>query len=457
MIRRLIKLFVVILLFSFCSSDTSDIVEDSIQTSTTSSTSSTSTTISVTSTTLPEILSEKLYASDLTIGDCFDYLGGEGYYFLADYYVTRVSCDTPHTYEIISEINYSSNEETIFGEDGVPNLEIYTACEKSYSEIFNRDIGGTSTYITWIGDIENFEEDDDYLCLVAVFDTLNGPQSLSTNYQTYFNNKTQNFVSVDVNELVEGDCFWQRRPDVDFYFYTEVDKVPCNEVHSHEVVKIYELPYEIVDEDEIYYWAFKTCYEYGTLIYPLFYFEDLENDGIRTIALFDEVAFATGDQTTVLCISYAYDSQDRSRAEHKNISFTDSFSSLYLGPDALSVPESGISLSCPYDYEIEDDAYMSQYIITLKSLDIPVKKIEIKYVDNDEEFIFDLTDIYAFHGFDKFNTSVAIYESWYFYLLSNRDLEAINNLSDGTDYLESVDLVVTDNKDNVYESSCDDE
>ena len=64
---------------------------------------------------------------------------------------------------------------------------------------------------------------------------------------------------------------------------------------------------------------------------------DLENDGIRTIALFDEVAFATGDQTTVLCISYAYDSQDRSRAEHKNISFADSFSSLYLEPDGLRI------------------------------------------------------------------------------------------------------------------------
>ena len=445
------KKFIFLIFIVACTND----VESQIEITTT--TSSTSTTVSVTSTTLSEILSEKLYASDLTIGDCFDYLDGEGYYFLADYYVTRVSCDTPHTYEIISEINYSSNEETIFGEDGVPNLEIYTACEKSYSEIFERDIGGTSTYITWIGDIKNFEEDDDYLCLVAVFDTLNGPQSLSTNYQTYFNDKTQNFVSVDVNELVEGDCFWQRRPDVDLYFYTEVDKVPCNEVHSHEVIKIYELPNEIVDEDEMYYWAFKTCYEYGTLIYPLIYFEDLENDGIRTFALFDEVAFATGDQTTVSCISYTYDSQDRSRAEHKNISFADSFSSLYLEPDGLSVPESGISLSCPYDYEIEDDAYMSQYIITLKSLGIPVKKIEIKYVDNEEKFIVDLTNIYAFHGFDKFNTSVAIYESWYFYFLSNRDLEAINKLSDGTDYLESVDLVVTDNEDNIYESSCDGE
>jgi len=100
---------------------------------------------------------------------------------------------------------------------------------------------------------------------------------------------------------------------------------------------------------------------------------------------------------------------------------------------------------------------MSPYIITLKALDIPVKKIEITYVDNDEEFIVDLTDIYAFHGFDKFNTSVAIYESWYFFLLSNRDLEAIANLSDGTDYLETINLVVVDNLDNVYESSCDDE
>ena len=131
------------------------------QEETTTTTSSTSTTTSVTSTTLPKILSEKLYASELTVGDCFDNLDGDGYYFSADYYVTRVSCNTLHSYEIISTINYSSNVDTIFGEDGVPNLEIYTACENSYSEIFNRDIGGTSTYITWIGDLENFEEDDD--------------------------------------------------------------------------------------------------------------------------------------------------------------------------------------------------------------------------------------------------------------------------------------------------------
>ena len=109
------------------------------------------------------------------------------------------------------------------------------------------------------------------------------------------------------------------------------------------------------------------------------------------------------------------------------------------------------------DFKLLQRTHRSAGFAVLKSLDIPVKKIEIKYVDNGEEFIVDLTDIYAFHGFDKFNTSVAIYESWYFYFLSRRDSEAINNLSDGTDYLESVDLVVTDDKDNIYESSCDDE
>ena len=143
-----------------CNANTeSDIIQT---TSTSSTTSSTSTS------TVPEVISEKLYASDLSVGDCFDYLDGDGYYFLDDYYVTRVPCDTLHSYEIISKINYSSNDDTIFGEDGVPNLEIYTACEKSYSEIFNRDIGGTSTYITWIGDLENFEEDDDYLSLIHI-------------------------------------------------------------------------------------------------------------------------------------------------------------------------------------------------------------------------------------------------------------------------------------------------
>ena len=94
------KKFIFLIFIVACTND----VES--QNEITTTTSSTSTTVSVTSTTLPEILSEKLYASDLTIGDCFDYLDGEGYYFLADYYVTRVPCDTLHSYEIISIINY---------------------------------------------------------------------------------------------------------------------------------------------------------------------------------------------------------------------------------------------------------------------------------------------------------------------------------------------------------------
>ena len=146
------RIFILVFLVACNANTESDIVPT---TSTSSTTSSTSTS------TVPEVISEKLYASDLNVGDCFDYLDGEGYYFLDDYYVTRVPCDILHSYEIISIINYSSNDDTIFGEDGVPNLEIYTACENSYSEIFERDIGGTSTYITWIGDLENFEEDDD--------------------------------------------------------------------------------------------------------------------------------------------------------------------------------------------------------------------------------------------------------------------------------------------------------
>ena len=76
------KKFIFLIFIVACTND----VES--QNEITTTISSTSTTVSVTSTTLPEILSEKLYASDLTIGDCFDYLDGEGYYFLADYYVT---------------------------------------------------------------------------------------------------------------------------------------------------------------------------------------------------------------------------------------------------------------------------------------------------------------------------------------------------------------------------------
>ena len=70
------KKFIFLIFIVACTND----VES--QNEITTTTSLTSTTVSVTSTTLPEILSEKLYASDLTIGDCFDYLDGEGYYCL---------------------------------------------------------------------------------------------------------------------------------------------------------------------------------------------------------------------------------------------------------------------------------------------------------------------------------------------------------------------------------------
>ena len=133
------KIFILVFLVACNTNTESDIIQTTSTSSTTSSTSS-----STSTSTIPEVISEKIYATELSIGDCFDNLDGEGYYFSPDYYVTRVPCDKLHSYEIISTINYSSNDDTIFGEDGVPNLEIYPACEKSYSEIFERDIGGTS-------------------------------------------------------------------------------------------------------------------------------------------------------------------------------------------------------------------------------------------------------------------------------------------------------------------------
>ena len=43
----------------------------------------------------------------------------------------------------------SDFEETSFNDDGIPNLEIYTECEDSYEARFGRNIGGTSTYLSW--------------------------------------------------------------------------------------------------------------------------------------------------------------------------------------------------------------------------------------------------------------------------------------------------------------------
>ena len=201
------KLIPLILLLSFCSVDSSTSSENSNSTSTiliTSTTTSTSTTTTIFNT------SEKVKGSELLVGDCFNNNDADGYYLSEETIIERVPCNTLHQFEVISVINYVSNEDTEFNNEGVPNLEIYNNCENSYTQKYGRDIGGTSTYITWIGNIEDFDTEQSYLCFVAIFDLLDGPQEIDIAYEKFLYAKTKNFVSKKLSDVDDGKLFQKK-------------------------------------------------------------------------------------------------------------------------------------------------------------------------------------------------------------------------------------------------------
>ena len=143
------KFLVLILIFSACGG--TEVIEEPVTTTISSTTTTTTTT-----TTIPE-KSEFVTGSDLVIGDCFDLLEeGNLYYFSNDQELVKLPCNVEHSFEIITSINYQSTEETEFNNDGIPNLEIYDKCVDSYFDTFGREIGGTSTFISWLGEVSDF-------------------------------------------------------------------------------------------------------------------------------------------------------------------------------------------------------------------------------------------------------------------------------------------------------------
>ena len=127
------KLIPLILLISFCSvgkqTTNEELKIDSTILSTITTATSTTTTVFK--------VSEKVKGSELAVGDCFNNNSSDGYYLSEDTIIERVPCDNLHQFEVITTVNYVSNEETEFNNEGVPNLELYDTCEKSYLEKFN--------------------------------------------------------------------------------------------------------------------------------------------------------------------------------------------------------------------------------------------------------------------------------------------------------------------------------
>ena len=452
------KIIILFLLLSFCSEATEINSEIEPSTTTTSTSSTTSTT---TSTTLL-YPGEEILASELNVGDCFNGNGAGGYYLDSSETIEKIPCDYPHEFEVITSINYLSDAETKFNEEGVPNLEIYTECEVSYLERFGRDIGGTSTYLTWTGNTLDFTEEEEYLCFIAIFDYIEGPQNISTKYEQYFYAKTKNFESKKVNELEEGDCFWKRRPDVDLFYNTEVDVLPCSETHSHELLKKYDFPKDqnLVTETEYFVWAFNACYDLGGIMRPIVYYQDEFKDyGVRTYSMFDSTAFATGEQTQAFCISHLHYGFETSwDVWHKNVSFTNIYQD-WIGSYKIDFENdentSAVRLLCPTQDEISDDAYIAGFLFTVITEHRPIKNVIFSYIDNGEEYFIDFTQAYVLHGFDELSASFIVKEAFYLYMSSNRSVEKIMDLNEGTTFMESAKLSVTDSLGNVLTANCE--
>lgn len=453
------KYLVLSLIFFFACSDTqATSKEQSIPTPTMIIDKST-TTSTTTTTTIP--LVQKIYAAELQVGDCFNNNGAGGYYLESTAFIELVPCDTNHQFEVISFIKYAASEETNFNDDGIPNLEIYTACEDSYETRFGRNIGGTSTYISWSGDTSNFSKGNDYLCFIAIFDFINGPQEISVKYQDYFNEKTKNFTSKTIAELQVGDCFWKRRPDVDLFYSTEVDVLPCDEVHSHEVVGLYDLPdnLEITTELDYYMWSFKTCTDLGAVMRTTpFFFDELDDLGVRTYSLFDEAAYQVGDQTKAVCLSHVhYGIKPSDDVWHKNISLTETYQEKIVNNEydfESTENASFVRLSCPTQNEVDEDSYMAGFLFTIVIEERPIQSIVFSYIDNEEEYVIDFTKPYTLHGFDTFPVSIIVNEAWYFFFLSDRSYDDIMELNRGENFLESANIYIVDAKGESFQANC---
>ena len=458
------NLIFLLLMFIACNDQQGILEEQSVLVSSTTSDSlnSTSTSTMKTTTTTTVTTVNEIYASNLQAGDCFNNNGAEGYYLESTEIVELVSCDVSHQFEVISFIKYASSEETYFNDDGIPNLEIYTECEDSYEARFGRNIGGTSTYLSWAGDTSDFNIGKDYLCFVAIFDFINGPQEISVKYQDYFNEKIKNFTSKTISELQVGECFWKRRPDVELFYSTEVDVLPCDEVHSHEVVGLYDFPnnLEFATELDYYMWSFKTCTDLGAVMRTTpFFFDELDDFGVRTYSLFDDAAYQVGDQTKTVCLSHVhYGVEPSDDVWHKNISLTETYQEKIVNNEhdfESTENASFVRLSCPTQSEVDYDSYMAGFIFTIVIKERPVQSIVFSYIDNEEEYFIDFTKSYTLHGFDTFPVSIIVNEAWYFFFRSDRSYEDIMELNRGENFLESAKLNIVDAKGVSFQASCE--
>lgn len=428
----------------------------------TQSVNETSTTSTSSSSTTTTLLKEKLVSSDLEIGDCFEFVDDVEEYLNYDLKIKVLDCNDIHMNEVISVINYVATSETIFNDDQVPNLEIYDACVVSYEKKYNRPLGGTLTYIDWIGESENFETGSEYLCFVSTPNLTKGIDSfftLNTSYQAYLDNFLETSKEISFGELKEGNCFNSRTPDVDFILNTLVDLRPCSLPHTDEIIAELWIPSEFVDTDEIEFWAFDSCYVLGAY-YRSMEFLDEEKFGRFDIVVdyvFDDIKWQLGETSTIKCTVNVYPYQDYSFAWEKDYSMSDLASDLIY--DYLAKPEEDeerIVLYCPYEDELLELGSYSEIAIFIQNPNTPLQSLFLTIDDLAGIHEVDLTPGLAANSIDNQQVIGLFYELYYLYFKSFTGFDSVDAIDSGqvVSYINSISAKYIDNTGQEYSDTC---
>ena len=434
--------------FIFCSTNTTEItVNSSIQTT---STTSDPKTISVLKDT----------AADLEIGDCFEFDNNLLDYFTYEAKIEAKECTKLHSYEIITVINYKSTDETTFNDDQVPNLEIYDLCVDSYYEKYNRTIAGTLTFISWIGDTDNFEIQSDYLCFVTVPNLTNEEKYMSNiPYQAYLEQFIQTSREITFGELERGSCFNNRTPDTDLINNSIVDLRPCSFPHSNEIVAVFEIPKDYVDSDDIDFWAFDACYTLDAFYGGLEYLEEerFYETEIYIDYVFDDIKWELGESTTIKCFATVYPYQNYSFAWEFDYSITE------LADDALfgyvANPEEGenrIAIVCPSEAELLNQGSYSEIFVYFQNPIPPIELLEVTISDIVGEHTVDLTPALQSTNLNNEQVVGLTYNIFYLYFMSITGFESIDIIDSGqvNSFIKSISTTFTDSTGVQYSDLC---
>ena len=435
--------------FIFCSTNTAEITIDS-------SSQSTSTTIDV-----PETISViKDTAADLEVGDCFEFDNDLLDYFSYEAKIEVKECTELHSYEIITVINYKSTDETSFNDDQVPNLEIYDLCVDSYYEKYNRPIAGTLTFISWIGDTDNFEMQSDFLCFVAVPNITKEERYMSNiPYQAYLEQFIDTSREITFAELERGSCFNNRTPDTDLINNSIVDLRPCSLPHNSEIVAVFDIPKDYVDPDVIDFWAFDACYTLDAFYRGLEYLEEerFYESEIYIDYVFDDIKWELGESTTIKCFATIYPYQNYSFTWEIDYSITELADDELFG--YIANPEEGenrIAIGCPSEAELSDQGSYSEIFIYFQNPIPPIELLEVTISDIAGEHIVDLTPALQSTNLNNEQIVGLTYNIFYLYFMSNTGFESVENIDSGQvdSFIKSISTTFTDSTGVQYSDLC---